>query len=228
MSDVTAELREEFHALFAAGFDGVSRAKFMKDLAAKSHVMVLRDDAGTLCGFSTVTVHKRRYDGRDVRLVFNGDTVIDPDHWGSTALFREWFRFLLNRYAEFAPVPTLWLLTTKGHRTFRVLPLFFRRFWPSWSERSRDPSLASLADQIGASEFPGRYDPQSGVVALAPNGERLSDDLAEIPEKDAQREDVQFFLRRNRNYRSGEELLCLARIEPNNLTTYARRYLNIT
>lgn len=225
VADVPQALRRRLYDLFVDGYDGVSAAKFMEDFDAKSHVIVLRDRCGDIRGFSTLTEYGRRYGDRDVRLVFNGDSVIDRDHWGSTALFRAWLRYLLKRQTENMPVPTFWLLTTKGHRVFRMLPLFFRRYWPSWSEEACDGDLKPLADRIGLSEFPGRYDPASGIIALAPHGERLTKDLADIPDKDTEREDVRFFLERNPNYRSGEELLCLARVLPENLSAYAGRYL---
>ncbi len=225
VSGVDIHLREQLHQLFVSGYDGVSRKKFDADFIEKTHVIVLRTNEGAVCGFSTLTELKRQYCGQEVALVFNGDSIIDPKHWGSPTLFRAWLRYLLDRHDSNPPGKTFWFLTTKGHRVFRMLPLFFNRFWPAWSPDRTDHALEGLAHEIGMGEFPDRYESATGRIKVAPFGERLSPDLAEIPKKDACRDDVGFFLKANPNYRLGEELLCLARITPDNLTSFAKKYL---
>jgi hypothetical protein len=55
-----------------------------------------------------------------------------------------------------------------------------------------------------------------------PHG-HLAAEWAQISEREASREDVQFFLSRNPGYAQGEELACLCELGPANLRPLARR-----
>ena len=78
--------RREMFSLYARYYDGTSWARFSRDLADKDRVLLLRDDAGSLQGFSTMALYERMFEGRPLRVLFSGDTVVDESHWGQQVL----------------------------------------------------------------------------------------------------------------------------------------------
>jgi hypothetical protein len=174
-----------------------------------------------LRGFSTLVVWDIDHSSGPIRLLFSGDTIIDPASWGDRAFLIKWLETVGAVYAEQPAVPLYWLLISMSPRTYRALPLFFRRFYPS---ATGDQSFAALAADVGRQFFPDRFDPTRGLVLAAPLSGRLSSPLAAVPPKDARRRDVQFFLSRNPGYAEGDELICLAPIQPGNIRSGIRRY----
>lgn len=115
-----------------------------------------------------------------------------------------------------------WFLISKGPRTFRYLPAFACRFYPSWSEAS-PPFEASLLDQLAREHFGENFDPHSGVVRFAESRGHLRQPLAEISARELRLPAVRFFLARNPGYAQGDELCCLCELAPANLKPVGRR-----
>lgn len=211
---LSAADRAAMLALMRRCYEGVDEAVFVRDLEAKSRVVVLRAPGGDLVGFSTLAVFDFLDSGAPARAIFSGDTVIAPEAWGSPAFAFAWVREAA-RIARLAASPLYWLLIVKGHRTFRFLPAFTRRFVPRWADA--DARLIALRDNLARARFGARYDAARGVLAPGPSRERLTAALAEPSPREAARIDVRFFLDRNPGYRDGEELVCLCPLAPENL-----------
>jgi hypothetical protein len=203
--------------LMASAYEGVTYPIFDRDLAAKSHVILLRDAAGLICGFSTLVLWRFRTGGQPIRILFSGDTIVRRSAWGFRVLPMTFLRIAGACYARSGEHRLYWLLTTKGHRTYRFLRLFFNRYHPGPAQSER--RLAALAAEIGQHYFADRYDPRTGILAAsaADSHQRLRRELAEIALKDRKRPDVQFFVARNPKFADGDELLCLAELEPGNI-----------
>ena len=71
-------------------------------------------------------------EGHPIRAVFNGNTIVDQDHWGQQELVRTWTRFMAERKAEDPATPLYWYLISSGYRTYMYLPLFYREFYPRY------------------------------------------------------------------------------------------------
>ncbi|MDK2125815.1 hypothetical protein [Parachitinimonas caeni] len=206
---------DEYYALYAACYDATSPALFAKDLLAKDWVIELRE-AERLAGFSTLAHFGFTYGGRRLRVVFSGDTVIDPVFWGSQALttgFSELTGALAARYAD---EELWWLLISKGYRTYRYLPLFAREYYPHPTQPIPD-AQAQLMHALGRYRFGDDYSPERGVVAFPQSQGQLNHTLADIRPDLLNRPEVAYFLQRNPGYRQGHELLCLTRLCPDNL-----------
>lgn len=204
------------YALFARHYAATERERFEADLAAKDHVVLLHDPAGHLQGFSTLAVYPMDIDGRLLRIVFSGDTIIDPESWGSQAFAFAWIR-LVGRIAAEAPgVPLYWLLIVKGHRTYRYLSTFGVRFVPDWRAPD-DTELDALKTAIAARIFKDAFDPATGIVSHQRSQGHLAPGLAEPNAREKARDDVSFFMRRNPGYRDGDELVCLCPLSPDNM-----------
>ena len=155
-----------------------------------------------------------------MRAIFSGDTIIDRAFWGEQELVRAWCRFAGRILAAEPDTPLYWFLISKGYRTYLFLPLFYREFYP------RRGTVAAhfekgLIDLLASERFGSDYDPRAGLIRFPESHGQLSSDLAEIPPGRREHPDVQFFLSRNPQYARGQELVCLARIHPDNMKSFA-------
>lgn len=208
--------------VFARHYDEVSRERFEADLAEKDGVVILEDEMGAISGFSTQKVLRARVDGRDVRALFSGDTVIDRSHWGEQELCRGWCRYAGAVLAREPQMPLYWFLMSKGYRTYLYLPLFFREFYPRAGKTA--PAFEQrVLDTFALAKFPSHYDPTTGLISFPQSQGQLTGELAAVPPHRRDHEHVRFFLQRNPDYARGIELACLAEISITNLNDFGRR-----
>ena len=222
-AQLTDGARHAMFALLASHFAGVDRSTFDADLADKNWVILLEDEERRLRGFSTLLIYHTEAAGVPATVVYSGDTIVDRGWWGSPALPRSW----IHAVRRLAPMESggdlYWLLLTSGYRTYRFLPVFYRRFYPRHNEPT-PPAMQCLMRALARERFGGAYDPSDGIVRF-PRPQILKRDLLDVP--DGRREDphVAFFLTTNPGFARGDELLCLTRVHDDNLTPAAHRML---
>ncbi|MDQ6684578.1 MAG: hypothetical protein M3Z16_05565 [Pseudomonadota bacterium] len=208
------------YALFDRYYEGGSAEVFAVDLAGKSHVIELRDEADVLCGFSTLAVFSVEHEGRRVRALFSGDTIIDQAHRGEQTLPRAFCRFA-GALAASEPTPLYWLLISKGHRTYRYLHAFARHYFPAPGRATPTPQQA-LLDVFCRHRFDDHYDAASGLIRLDPTtATRLRSEWCDVRDGLRRSPDVAFFLARNPGFAGGDELACLCELTPHNLRSTA-------
>lgn len=226
VDSVRAELIRELYQLYEQCYDGSDPGRFEADLREKQWVILLRERASQrTVGFSTQMLIDIEVEGKPVRALFSGDTVIHPSYWGSQELVRAWCRLAGRLKARSADRPLYWFLVSKGYRTYLYLPTFFHRFYPRW-DQSNSPFAGRLIHALGSAKYSGAFDPRSGLIEHLANHDRLKSEL-DATARHARNPHVEFFVRRNPNYRNGTELLCVAEISPENMRSTARRQLEI-
>lgn len=209
-----AAIKSRMASIYLESYDASSEALFLSDLANKDEVLLVYA-GGELVGFTTVRSFEREWQGRRIRVVYSGDTVIEQAHWGQQALAFAWIARMGALKRESPNLPLYWFLLVKGHRTFRYLPVFGKTFHPHWSVNRDD--LKSLADTLALEMFPGDYNPATGVVEFSQSRGHLKSDLALPSPEELNREGVRFFLDRNPGFRRGHELVCLCEVEEHNM-----------
>lgn len=219
-NDLNGSDRDAMYALMDRVYDGVERDRFESDLAAKDEVILLRAENGTIGGFSTQHFLHVQVDGRTVRGVFSGDTVIAPEHWGSMVLFQTFAR----RYIIERDDPWFWFVISKGHRTYRILPTFFTHYWPNRHEPSPPPAQA-IMQTYATALYPDDYDPDTGVLAYRQPKDHLRPGMAGIDEKVLRNPDAAFFAEANPGHARGHDLVCLTVLDPDNLRPRHRERL---
>ncbi len=222
---LTPETRAEIYALFASAYEATDRARFLADLDAKRDVLLLRDGAGQVAGFTTLAVFDdlgAPAGGGPTRIVYSGDTLVDPAHWGSNALNFAWIRHVARIGAEQPATPLHWLLSSKGFRTYRYLSTFAHRYVPARTVPD-DPGLLALRDRVARRLFGADFDAARGVVAHDPPRDRLAGALAALPDTGPAAAEARFFAARNPGYLRGEELVCLCPLDAANMRPFARR-----
>jgi hypothetical protein len=216
-----AERREMF-ALYERYYEGTSYARFAADLADKSRVLVLRDESGALCGFSTLASYEREFNGQRLGVLFSGDTVVDERHWGQQALAFAWLRLAGEMKSQRPAMPLYWFLISKGHRTYRYLSAFSREFHPA-PDRATPVGTAGLMAFLARDRFGDAYDERTGVLRFPRSLGQLRGAYAAVPPAHRRLPEVAFFLERNPGYARGDELVCLCELRADNLRPMARR-----
>lgn len=211
--------RDSMVELLDRWFEGVSPTGFETDLADKTHVILLEEDGG-LMGFSTLAVESLDWRGTRYRVVYSGDTVVDPSAWGRSILSAFWIDAVWSLCPEDGGLP-IWLLLTSGFRTYRFLPVFWREFHPR-RDRKMPERMRQLRDFLAQARYGDLYDASTGIVRFV-QPQRLRGDLAGIPPERIRNPHVAFFARANPRHASGDELVCLTELTPRNLTSAGRR-----
>jgi hypothetical protein len=203
--------RQRMLALMEASYEGIDAARFFKDLDGKHFVIVLEDEHGTLMGFSTLLLLQDTIDGRPVDVVFSGDTVIDPAHWGSKALQTAFGRFCLEQKLKHPRRELYWLLLSKGFRTYLLAVNYFPRTFP---KPGATPSAARVAfrDRLATSLWGSAYDPSREILRYDEARDRVRAQLSPPPPEALDNDDVRFFLQKNPGFADGDELVCLVQL----------------
>lgn len=213
---------DAMYALLDRHYGATSRQRFEQDLTPKQWVLVLRDEAGDVQGFSTLQVYAREHQGQRCRVLYSGDTVIAREHWGEQELAFNWLRLAGRLHAEQPGSRMFWFLISKGHRTFRYLPAFACTFYPNWHDPT--PAFeAGLLERLAREHFGDCYDAARGVIGFPQSLGHLREELAGVSARERRLEAVRFFLERNPGYAKGDELCCLCELTPANLKPIGRR-----
>lgn len=217
---------DQLYGLYQQCYDGAERSRFDADLGEKQWIILLREAAASvIVGFSTQMLIDVEVDGKPLRALFSGDTVIHPNYWGSQELVRAWCRLAGRLKARTLDRPLYWFLISKGYRTYLYLPYFFRHFYPRY-DHANPVFIEQLICALGAVKYPGEFNPNTGLIEHQKYHDRLKRDLDGTARR-LNNPHVEFFIRRNPNYQSGAELLCVAEISAENMRATARRELEI-
>ncbi|AKF06286.1 hypothetical protein [Sandaracinus amylolyticus] len=218
--------------LFSRHYDDVTRETFERDLARKQHVILLRaasDPGGAMSrqivGFSTIEVDRRVVGGREVVSIFSGDTIVERRYWGTRALHRAFFRFVMALKLASPTAAVYWFLITKGYKTYLLLTRNFPEHWPR-HDRPTPPWQQTILDELATRRFGDAYDARRGVLCFADSGHgRLRADVAPIDAALACDPDVRFFVERNPGAPRGDELCCLGRVGVGLAMQFGRKQL---
>lgn len=164
-----------------------------------------------LQGFTTLCAYPHEVDGRRVRVVFSGDTVIAAPYQGQTALQRAFVRYVMGvvvRHRE----PVYWFLISKGYKTYLLMSRNFLEYWPR-HERPTPPAAAALIASLARRRFGASFRERDGVVRFEPPGPRLLGWVAPVEPHALAQPDVRFFLAQNPGWADGDELCCVGRVD---------------
>lgn len=201
----------------------VSSQQFRNDLKEKNQVILLHEK-GTIHGFSAWMLTHYQIEKKQVNIIFSGDTIIEKDYWHSMALPIAWGKLMLSVLSEHPGDDLYWLLTSKGYKTYRFLPIFFREFYPSYAGNTpafEKKLLASFARY----KFGDRFNSQAGVLTAPEDAQKLIPGVADINGMRRKDPHVVFFEKMNPGYTRGNELVCLVRCHPDNIKPFILRHI---
>jgi hypothetical protein len=225
IDDVSCDDRQQMLSLMGRHYENVDREEFEADFRQKDWVIVARDrDDSRVHGFSTQTLYSQEVSGRTVRILFSGDTIVDRRFWTSNPLSQLWGRLAISLIDAYPSEPLYWFLISKGYKTYRFLPVFFREFYPrcdrptpAWAER--------LIAEVASTRYGPRYDPGAGIITASEDGCRLREAIAEVTPDRLKNPHVAFFDRVNPGHARGDELCCIAPLSRENFNRKAFRVI---
>lgn len=226
IAELTASERATMLGLLSLEFLGVSRQDFIQDLEEKEAVMLLHKEThdGEIVGFSTLMTFELPVDGRKVKAVFSGDTTVLKEYRSSTGFGIEIARYFTKALEMFPKHEIYYILISKGWRTYKILPFFFKNFAPKHDTPSSTKDKAVM-DAFGRKKYPREYHSDRGLIMFSKETQRLipgSVDALPPLEPDVH---TRFFLERNLTYLSGTELVCVAPVNEDNFTPQMMRLL---
>ena len=219
--EISAGDRAGMFHLLQQHFSGVRIDIFQADLVEKNWALLLRDEAGSLKGFSTILFYRTQFNSKPISVVYSGDTIMDPSAWSSMALAKSWINAITTLKALYSAEKLFWFLISSGYRTYRFMPTFWKEFYPRYTKPTPS-TIQQLMDNLATERFGDRYDSYSGVVRLD-HPQRLREQLAGIPEERLTDPHIRFFDEINPGHVNGDELVCLTEICEDNLTRAGRR-----
>jgi hypothetical protein len=218
ISLITETEKKEMFQLMKEFYDNVDGQIFIRDLLDKDYCIMLYNEENIVKGFSTGKEIHVEVDGKLIKGIFSGDTIIHKDYWGRMDLYKEFARNFVKSGSE----EYYWFLISKGYKTYKMLPLFFKEFYPNYKV-STPLDEKKIMDAFGLSMYPMDYNKETGVNEYKSIKDKLKEGVADITEKQLKDMDIKFFIEENPGYIYGNDLVCLAKLNQENLRKTAER-----
>jgi hypothetical protein len=207
------EDREKMLELMQRYYEGVTPEIFRKDLEKKTAAIVLREPGkkGAIQGFSTVLHSEMLLDGKRIRCLFSGDTIIEKKYWGQRGLQKKFaLRFIIEGYKK-PWMPLYWCLISKGYKTYLLMSNNFVEFYPRVGVQI-PAKEKRVMDAFYGSLYPENYRSNEGLVRFGGATCKLRAAVAPISESLLnENRNIRFFQARNPEWHEGVELACLAK-----------------
>lgn len=224
ISDLLESQKSAMFELLCLCFVEVERTVFDKDIQEKDRVVLLYKD-NLLVGFSTFTLRPEiDIENRSASILCSGDTIIDPKHWGSSALGRTLIQSAWELHQQSKRESFWWLLITSGPRTWGVLPTFFKNFYPH-PNHPKNSVVTEWTRKLCEARWPGRQDSATEIIRLL-HPQKLRPPLDTIPTSRSLNNGVRWYVSINSGWCNGDELPSVVQIHPSNLTRAGWRYLS--
>lgn len=218
---------DRMYTLMDAHFEDMEWERFKSDLLEKETVLLMRNpDGGLVEGFSTAMTIDTVVDDVPIRAVFSGDTIINKEFWGEKTLGILWLQHVFNIQKVSGDRRVFWFLVSMGYKTYRLMRLFFKNYWPRHSAQT--PEFEShLIDHLGCLKFEENFNPANGVISFDGSREKLRCGVAEVDQSRLADKDIAFFIKRNPGWNKGNELVCVAEICGDNLRPRIARTFSV-
>lgn len=223
--EISWAVLNKLFALFSKYYTDIDYSRFIFDFRTKDFVLLLESD-GRPVGFTTAKVFPFEWQGRITTILYSGDTVVDREFWGEQELARAWINQIGRMSAKLEQGGRLvWFLIVKGHRTYRYLPVFARRYVPRVGGAAQG-DLIALRNAIAAAKFGADFDSKTGIIRFASSQGRLLQCWVEPAARELTLPAVEYFLSANSGFRDGDELACLCELSRDNMRPRAQRWFD--
>ncbi len=206
---VTVSNIKQMYDIYASYYENTSLDIFLDDLSKKSGViLVSRKADDKIVGFSTQTFFDIKVDGKRVRGIFSGDTIIEQAYWGNNALANTFYHRLIIERIKRPFTPFYWFLISKGYKTYLLLTNNFYNYYPNVN--GKDEKYRRITEQYCEQLFPEYFDKDKMLLDFGQSYVRLKGDVAQItPELKATSKHIAFFEKVNPSWRRGTEVPCI-------------------
>lgn len=217
----------EMYNLFCQYYDNVEFDTFVKDLNKKQAVIMVRGKkTGALRGFSTITEVQLTFKKQKAVGVFSGDTIMQKEYWGASALQRAFFIYMLTLRLRNPHKKVFWLLISKGYKTYLLLANNWDNYYPRY-DRPHQPEYEAVVESYCEQLWPGKYDRKSKTLNFGPNYQCLKGEVTPIT--DHMRTNfpkIAYFEKCNPDWEEGVELPCIGEAKISNAFTYGNKFVS--
>ena len=221
---LTQELIDRMFSLMESNYDFVNKEAFTKDLNNKQYIGLITNELSDVVGFTTFAINPKNTGTADYNIIFSGDTILDPDHWGTQIVSKGW-NVSVGLFCKSDPGKKwYWYLMSKGHRTYMYLPLFFESFYPSIVPSEVDEVLRNVADSVSSKLYGAYWQKEQGIIEFPQNQGALKNALVDDSFKKSKSPNIAFFLEKNPGFHKGDELVCITEISAANLKRSMKDY----
>ena len=214
--ELTEEQIRTMFGIMQKYFENIVWDNFVNDLQGKRDAILLYGVDNKIHGFTTQAIFMHN---EDTQLIFSGDTIVEQEYWGANDLWQVGSKNAFNYVRNFKGT-TYWLLLSKGYKTYKYLHTFFNHFYPNVDEETPPPAQA-IMDKFGREHYGDKY--QNGVIKMGKD--YLKEAFAVLDDNKLNNKNNAFFLKKNPNYKNGDELVCLAELSLENLKGLGRKML---
>lgn len=214
VGSLTEKNIQQMYEVYEKYYGEVSKEVFVSDLLKKNHVIILLDKFDhTIKGFSTILDYHFELGGKRVKGVFSGDTIIEKEYWGGSALQMAFITYMLKEKLKKPLTPLYWFLISKGYKTYLLMANNFVNHYPRF-ENQTPSEHKSIMDKFASDMYGQAYDPADGLIKFKGVHDHLKGNVApitaEMKQKNAR---INFFEKQNPTWANGSELVCLAEFD---------------
>lgn len=213
VASLSDQQRRTMYDLMVNYYDYIRWDKFIEDLEQKQDViLLLTKEDNAIKGFSTLMQTETYVNGRKVRAIFSGDTVVDEAYWGQRVLGRKFLSYLFVQSIKQPTSPLYWLLISKGYKTYLLMANNFREHYPR-HEKATPAKQQNYIDVFARELFGDYYSEETGCCQFPESLGQLKSGVAQLSDEEINNNPrINFFLEKNPGWSNGDELVCIARM----------------
>lgn len=225
-SEISSETIRQMHDLFIEYYNNAHIENFINDLKAKDHIiLVLESFRNKVVGFTTIKKIDSEFQGKKVTGIFSGDTIMYKEYWGSKAMHKAFFGYLIKTKIQNPTRSLYWFLISKGYKTYLLMANGFKRYYPAYDGESSDQQyLKALTKHFCDMSYPGKFNYETGILDFGDTYQSLKSEVAEItPELKKEYPKIDFFETVNPGWRKGNELACIGELNLEQFAFYSMK-----
>lgn len=200
---------EKMYRIYESNYSFVNFEEFQTDLIKKNAVIIVRTlVSGDIVGFSTIMDLELQYNGEKINGLFSGDTILEKQYWGSTALHKEFLQYVIKKKLKHPTRKYYWFLISKGYKTYLLMANNFINYYPRFDKATPEKESQIIA-AFSKTLYPKYYNHEKGLIEFPYESARLKNGVAPISDQDLQHPKISFFQTKNPEWESGTELPCI-------------------
>jgi hypothetical protein len=223
VSDLTNNDKKTMFNIFEKYYANISYAGFLSDLNKKNKAIILVErKSNTIKGFSTILDLKFQVNGKEVKGLFSGDTIVEKEFWGGMSLQLAFTIYMIKEKLKNPFKKHYWFLISKGYKTYLLMAKNCPIHYPKVGMKTPQHEKL-IIDTFGKTMYPEHYNPDKGLIEFISAHDQLKDEVAPITNKMLENEMIRFFVQKNPHWSRGDELVCLADFGPSILFNFVSR-----
>lgn len=212
LEHITVQDIRDMFKVFCRYYENTSLEQFVADLGRKSGAFIIRRKVdNAIVGFSTMGIYHMEVDGKKIRGIFSGDTILEKEYWGNRAMNAAFVKRLLWEAIKDPFTPQYWFLISKGYKTFLLLTRNFPDYYPHPEHENEHMKhiVQAYCDKL----FPGYLNKDAMVLDFGDGYNCLKNNVTPISKEQREEADIAFFEQRNPDWERGTELPCVGRAD---------------